>query len=77
MYRFRTICHRQQNRWDLNMPSDMSPSWIALINAALAAATPIIREAQGETFTSLVPLMCGAVVSGTKLVNGTLACASE
>ena len=65
MFRFDQICHRQRNRWDLLMPSgaEGSPVWTALLEAAVDAATPIIREAQGDAFTSLTPLMSGAVVS--------------
>ena len=45
------------------MPHDTSPSWAAMMDAAIAAATPIIREAQGSAFTGLTPLMYGAVIS--------------
>jgi hypothetical protein len=63
MYRFDSICHRQRNRWDLLIPREQSGSWAALVDATLAAVTPIIREAQGPAFTKVVPLMSGAVVS--------------
>jgi len=63
LYRFNNICHRQRNRWDLLIPREQSESWAALVDAALAAATPVIREAQGAAFTGLTPLMCGAVIS--------------
>jgi hypothetical protein len=63
MYRFDSICHRQRRRWDLLLPREQSASWAALVDATLAAVTPIIREAQGPAFTKIVPLMSGAVVS--------------
>jgi hypothetical protein len=63
MYRFRNICHRQRNRWDLLLPREATASWASLVDTVMAAATPIIRAAQGPAFTDVVPLMCGAVVS--------------
>ena len=63
MYRFNNICHRQRNRWDLLIPRETTTSWAALVDAMMAVATPIIREAQGPDFTDVVPLMSGAVIS--------------
>ena len=63
MYIFDKVCHRQRNRWDLLIDADSEPAWQGLITAAIEAATPIIREAQGDAFSGLVPLMSGAVVS--------------
>mgnify|MGYP006153263627 CR=1 FL=1 len=63
MYRFCNICHRQKNRWDMLIPRESSTSWASLVDATMAAATPIIRAAQGPAFKDVAPLMCGAVVS--------------
>ena len=47
-----------------NPKSRLQPcSWAALVDAMMAVATPIIREAQGPDFTDVVPLMSGAVIS--------------
>lgn len=62
-YVFREICHRQRNRWDMRLPSS-DPAWAQLCDAAVAAATPVIRQAQGATdFCGILPLMSGVVVS--------------
>ena len=66
-YRFREIATRQRNRWDLQLedpaqgPGDTT--WSRLCRAAVAAATPIIREAQGGDDVDVEPVMIGAVIS--------------
>ena len=62
-YVFSEICHRQRNRWDMRLPTS-DPAWAQLGDAAVAAATPVIREAQGAAaFRGVLPLMSGVVVS--------------
>ena len=62
-YVFSEICHRQRNRWDMRLPTS-DPAWAQLCDAAVAAATPVIREAQGAAaFRGVLPLMSGVVVS--------------
>ena len=62
-YVFREICHRQRNRWDMRLPTS-DPAWSQLCDAAVAAATPVIRQAQGAAaFSGVLPLMSGVVVS--------------
>ena len=63
MYRFHNICHRQRKRWDILIPRQSNARWARLLDAAMATAAPIIREAQGSAFTEVSPLMCGAVIS--------------
>ena len=63
MYRFNSICHRQRNRWDLSIPPEVAEEWGALVDCAMDAATPIIREAQGSSFAGLDWQMSGAVIS--------------
>ena len=66
---FYEIATRQRNRWDLQLqvPGQVEPdkgsTWQQLCSAALEAATPIIREAQGSAYTGAEPLMIGAVIS--------------
>ena len=59
MYRFNSICHRQRKRWDVLIPRESTTSWAAMVDAA----TLIISEAQGSSFTGVVPLKSGAVIS--------------
>ena len=66
-YRFREIAKRQRHRWDLQLYDPGSgfddSTWGQLGRAAVAAATPVIREAQGEAYTGVDPVMVGAVIS--------------
>ena len=67
-YRFREIATRQRNRWDLQLQDPAQglddSTWSQLCRAALAAATPIIREAQGDDYSGPPePVMVGAVIS--------------
>ena len=66
-YQFSEICHRERMRWDLRIKSD--DSWQKMCEAAMAAATPLIREASafGDGRSEFAPrlAMSGAVVSRT------------
>jgi hypothetical protein len=66
-YRFKEIAQRQRRRWDLQLQEpgtgDSNSTWAQLCRAALAAADPIIREAQGEAYCGTEPVMIGAVIS--------------
>ena len=66
-YRFREIATRQRNRWDLQLQDPAQglddSAWSQLCRAAVAAATPIIREAQGDDYSGVEPVMVGAVIS--------------
>jgi len=42
---------------------DINSTWAQLCRVAIAAATPIIREAQGEAYCGIEPVMIGAVIS--------------
>jgi hypothetical protein len=66
-YRFKEIAQRQRRRWDLQLQEpgtgDINSTWAQLCRVAIAAATPIIREAQGEAYCGIEPVMIGAVIS--------------
>ena len=63
-YTFAEVSHRQRKRWDMrpDFEEDIACDWVALCDAAVATATPIIREALGEGVVPRVD-MTGAVIS--------------
>jgi len=66
-FRFKEVAHRQRSRWDLQLQvpgqGDSNSVWSQLCNQVIAAAEPIIREAQGDAYTGMEPQMIGAVIS--------------